>query len=123
MKTTNTEFENCKLALELYRKACDEYSNTTSSKESWEHFSRKVDYEAEYLTRNGEEGLRIGGPMSGHMKFKYGNPALKLPLGTRAFYIFGNDIDENGPAFQKFQAIVAKKFKDANLPFVLMGTT
>ena len=107
------ELEKCQLALELYAISRKEYSNDDKPLDS---FGKKmIEMNARLLVSDTGDGLRIGGPMSADMKFRYG--IIRQVSNEKVFYLDSNDISDSDPDFQKFQKIVAEKFVKNNLPF------
>lgn len=107
------ELENCKLALELYALSRREYSEDSRPLDNFD--KRMIEGNANLLVKDDGDGLRIGGPMSENIKFRYG--VVRGVSEEKIFYLDSNDVSDEDPDFQKFQKIVADKFAENNIPF------
>jgi hypothetical protein len=107
------ELEKCKLALELYALSRREYSEDSRPLDNFD--KRMIEGNASLLVKDDGDGLRIGGPMSENIKFRYG--VVRGVSEEKIFYLDSNDVSDSDPDFQKFQKIVADKFTENNIPF------
>jgi len=109
------ELEKCKLALKLYAIAKKEYSEENTNLDSFD--KRMIEMNASLLVNDSGDGLRVGGPMSSNMKFRYGKVHGLPSSNEKMFHLDSNDVSDSDPDFQRFQKVVADKFKENNLPF------
>ncbi len=107
------ELEKCQLALELYALSRREYSGDDTPLDNFD--KKMIEMNANLLVNDSGDGLRIGGPMSDNIKFRYGT--IRHISDEEVFYLDSNDISDSDPDFQKFQKIIADKFTENNLPF------
>lgn len=107
------ELEKCQSALELYAIAKKEYSEEDPALDNFD--KRMIEMNARLLIQDSGDGLRIGGPMSENIKFRYG--MIRGVSNEKIFYLDSNDVSDSDPDFQKFQKMVADKFEESSLPF------